>query len=130
MGVNSKSRHIDIQVNAMFIVCIGLVFGSKMQFHIICSLQYNRSINTTEVDPHQDLLHNSVVKRKNCKSVFQCFIAINRQKQHVISGNFNSQQIHQGIFLRASSKFNFSACESRQKLRCKKFLPVYSCLSK
>ena len=53
----------------MFMVCVGLVFGSKnMQFHIICSFYNSISINTTEVDPYSDKsdsLHNGIVKPKN-----------------------------------------------------------------
>ena len=50
----------------MFMICIGLVFGSKnVQFHIICSFQHSININTTEIDPHPDSLHNGIVKPKN-----------------------------------------------------------------
>jgi hypothetical protein len=43
------------------------VFGGKyMEFRIIFSLQYSiRRINTFEVDPPSDSLHNAVVKPKN-----------------------------------------------------------------
>ena len=57
----------------MFMVCVGLVFGSKnMRFHIICSFYYSISINTIEVDPHSnkfDSLHNGIVKPKNSQLV-------------------------------------------------------------
>jgi hypothetical protein len=36
-----------------------------MEFRIIFSLQYSISINTFEVDPPSDSLHNAVVKPKN-----------------------------------------------------------------
>ena len=43
----------------MPMACVGLVFGSKnVQFHMICLFYYSISINTTEVDPHSDSLHN------------------------------------------------------------------------
>ena len=52
----------------MLIVCVGLVFCSKsMQFHIICSFYNSMSINTSEVDPHSDSLHNGIVKPKNIR---------------------------------------------------------------
>ena len=41
----------------MFMVCIGLMFGSKKTFNFI-SFATNR-INTTEVDPHSVSLHNN-----------------------------------------------------------------------
>ena len=45
---------------------IGLVLDSKnVQFHIICSFYYSISINSTEVDPHSNSLHNGIVKPKN-----------------------------------------------------------------
>ena len=45
---------------------IGLVLDSKnIQFHIICSFCYSISINSTEVDPHSNSLHNGIVKPKN-----------------------------------------------------------------
>ena len=45
---------------------IGLVLDSKnIQFHIICSFYYSISINSTEVDPHSNSLHNGIVKPKN-----------------------------------------------------------------
>ena len=48
----------------MFMVRVGLVFGSKnVQFH--CSLQYSISISTVKVDPHLNLLYKGVVKLKN-----------------------------------------------------------------
>ena len=38
---------------------IGLVLVCKnIQFHIICSFYYSISINSTEVDPHSNSLHN------------------------------------------------------------------------
>ena len=53
----------------MFMVCVGLVFGSKnMLFHIIRSFYHSIRINTTEIDPHSDKsdsLHNGIVKPKN-----------------------------------------------------------------
>ena len=36
-----------------------------MEFRIIFSLQYSININTFEVDPPSDSLHNAVVKPKN-----------------------------------------------------------------
>ena len=49
----------------MFMVCVGLVFGSKnVQFHIICSFYDSISINTTDVDPHSDSLHDGIVNLK------------------------------------------------------------------
>ena len=45
---------------------IGLLFGGKyMEFRIIFLLQYSISINTFEVHPPSDSLHNAVVKPKN-----------------------------------------------------------------
>ena len=45
---------------------IGLVLDSKnIQFHIICSFYYSININSTEVDPHSNSLHNGIVKLKN-----------------------------------------------------------------
>ncbi len=59
----------------MFTVCVGLVFRSKyLQFPIICSLQYSININTVEVDPHSDLLHICIVKRKNCFTSVGCWV--------------------------------------------------------
>ena len=50
----------------MFMVCVGLVLGSKnVQFHIICSYYYSISVNTTKVDPHSDFLHNGIVRFDN-----------------------------------------------------------------
>ena len=43
----------------MFIVCVGFVFDT------VCLLQYNISINTSEVDPHPDSSHNGVLRPKN-----------------------------------------------------------------
>ena len=44
----------------------GLVLDSKnIQFHISCSFYYSISINSTEVDPHLNSLHNGIVKLKN-----------------------------------------------------------------
>ena len=36
-----------------------------MEFRVIFSLQYSISINTFEVDPRSDSLHNALVKPKN-----------------------------------------------------------------
>ena len=48
------------------VLYIGLVLDSKnIQFHIICSFYYSISINSTEVDPHSNSLHNGIVKPKN-----------------------------------------------------------------
>jgi hypothetical protein len=53
-------------VSQLFVLCISLVFGGKyMEFCTIFSLQYSISINTFEVDPPSDSLHNVVVKPKN-----------------------------------------------------------------
>ena len=47
----------------MITVCIGLLFGSKyVQFCIIFSVLYSININTIEIDPHSDSLHNDIVK--------------------------------------------------------------------
>ena len=55
-----------ISVSQLFVLCIGLVFGGKyMEFQFIFSLQYSIDINTFEVDPPSDSLHNAVVKPKN-----------------------------------------------------------------
>ena len=49
-----------------FMLYIGLVLDSKnIQFHIICSFYYSISINSTEVDPHSNSLHNGIVKPNN-----------------------------------------------------------------
>ena len=53
-------------MSRLFVLCISLIFGDKyMEFRIIFSLQYSISINTFEVDPPSDSLHNAVVKPKN-----------------------------------------------------------------
>ena len=50
----------------MFMVCVGLVFGSKnVQFHIICSFRHSINISTAEDDSHSDSLRNGVMKPKN-----------------------------------------------------------------
>jgi hypothetical protein len=67
-GVNSKTKHSyqSDWVSRLFVLCISLVFGGKyMEFRIIFSLQYSISIDTFEVDPPSDSLHNAVVKPKN-----------------------------------------------------------------
>ena len=47
----------------MFTVCVSFVFGNKyVKLRVICSLQYSININTVEVDPHSDLLHNGIMK--------------------------------------------------------------------
>ena len=51
---------------------IGLVLDSKnIQFHIICSFYYSVSINSTEVDPHSNSLHNGIVKSKNIANMMK-----------------------------------------------------------
>jgi hypothetical protein len=53
-------------VSQLFVLCISLVFGGKyVESRIIFSLQYSISIDTFEVDPLSDLLHNAVVKPNN-----------------------------------------------------------------
>jgi hypothetical protein len=55
-----------IRVSRLFVLCINLAFGGKyMEFRIIFSLQHIISINTFEVDPRSNSLHNAVVKPKN-----------------------------------------------------------------
>ena len=62
VGVNSINRHTVIRLNQMFIVCVGIVFGSKnVQFYIICT-----SIKPWLLDPHSDSLYNGIMKLKNC----------------------------------------------------------------
>ena len=63
----------------MFMLCVGLVFGSKnVQFHIICSPQNSIRVNTVEVDPHPDSsshLHNdNIVTRLRYRVVTNCYI--------------------------------------------------------
>ena len=59
---------------------IGLVLLNKnIQFHLICSFYYSISINSIEVDPHSNSLHNDIVKPKNIVNMmyqesFQSFI--------------------------------------------------------
>ena len=68
----------------MFTVCVDLVFRSKyVRFPIICSLQYTININTVEVDPHSDLLHNCIVKPKN-KSTRDARVFYQLQKKTLI----------------------------------------------
>ena len=51
---------------------IGLVLVCKnIQFHIMCSFYYSISINSTEVDPHSNSLHNGIVKPKNIVNMMQ-----------------------------------------------------------
>ena len=51
---------------------IGLVLDSKkIQFHIICSFYYSVSINSTEVDPHSNSLHNGIMKSKNIANMMK-----------------------------------------------------------
>ena len=74
----------------MLMVCVALVFGSKsMQFHIICSFYYSMSINTSEVDPHSDSLHNGIVKPKNntCCTVCSHIISKESEKPRIFDKN-------------------------------------------
>jgi hypothetical protein len=65
-GGSTLKQNTVIRVSRLFVLCISLVFGGKyMEFRIIFSLQYSISINTFEVDPPSDSLHNAVVKPKN-----------------------------------------------------------------
>ena len=51
---------------------ISLVLVCKnIQFHIICSFYYSISINSTEIDPHSNSLHNGIVKRKDIANVMK-----------------------------------------------------------
>jgi hypothetical protein len=77
-GGSTLKQNTVIRVSRSFVLCISLVFGGKyMEYRIISSLQYSISImNTFEVDPPSDSLHNAVVKPKNRTSVlvpFYCF---------------------------------------------------------
>ena len=61
----------------MFMVCVGLVFGSKNnRFHIIYSF-YHSIISTTEVDLHSDKsdsLRIGIVKPKNSQLVLDHWV--------------------------------------------------------
>jgi hypothetical protein len=71
-GGSTLKQNTVIRVSRLFVLCISLVFGGKyMEFRIIFSLQY--SINTFEVDPPSDSLHNAVVKPKNRNYTDLCF---------------------------------------------------------
>ena len=51
---------------------ISLVLACKnIQFHIFCSFYDSISINSTEVDPHSNSLHNGIVKPKNIVNVMK-----------------------------------------------------------
>jgi hypothetical protein len=64
--LTGSKQNTVIRVSRLFVLCINLVFGGKyMAFRIIFTLQYSISINTFEVDPPSDSLHNAVVKSKN-----------------------------------------------------------------
>ena len=65
-GGSTLKQNTVIRVSRLFVLCISLVFGGKyVEFRIIFSLQYSISIDTFEVDPPSDSLHNAVVKPKN-----------------------------------------------------------------
>jgi hypothetical protein len=70
-GGSTLKQNTVIRVSRLLVLCITLVFGDKyMEFRIIFSLQYSMSINTFEVDPPSDSLHNAVVKPKNILDKF------------------------------------------------------------
>jgi hypothetical protein len=61
-GGSTLKQNIVIRVSRLLVLCISLVFGDKyMEFRTIFSLQYSISINTFEVDPPSDSLHDAVV---------------------------------------------------------------------
>ena len=60
-GVNSKTKH-----SYQSELIVRFMWWQYMEFRIIIfSLQYSISINTFEVDPPSDSLHNALVKPKN-----------------------------------------------------------------
>jgi hypothetical protein len=68
-GGATLKQNTVIRVSRLFVLCVSLVFGGKyVEFRIIISLQYSISINTFEVDPPSDSLHNAVVKPNNIVS--------------------------------------------------------------
>jgi hypothetical protein len=70
-GGSTLKQNTVIKVSRLFVLCISLVFGGKyMEFRIIFSLQNSININTFEVDPPSDSLHNAVVKPNNWISKF------------------------------------------------------------
>ena len=64
--MSSAFLFYTFHVSRLFFLCISLVFDGKyMEFCIIFSFEYSISINTFEVAPPSDSLHNAIVKPKN-----------------------------------------------------------------
>ena len=69
MGVNPQSGHSDqikLNVHAMLTLCLVARTCNFIPF-----AHFSTAISTTDINPHPDSLHNSVVKPKNSGQHFK-----------------------------------------------------------